>query len=433
MSKTRPQKRQVGSAFATGATGVPAPLLDGFTTSFEFEISRECTSTIWGWCKPLSGGFAFVLSPSGGEGNGGEGGVGAGGGNSEGAVDEARGNKGGSEGGGEGGEPGAASAHRTPLPAPPPLGRACEVSATVVQDGQTCPAVSGLVMNNMTTISCSGYAGVRHSVGVVFSLASGPVGNRYWTVAVPVVSSLSDWPRGSLSLFINGEVVNTTTVLGPARGVSQHGGLHGFTEGVHTAEVRYSAAMRMLYVHLDGHAFPSLWAELDPADLGLGPKPSLTAGFTATAPESGEALSIDLRKWELRRARTDGAASRLLEDGQVVGAAGAEATVHIDARDSCDLPRVTGGLAWQVAITEQATGKPVGVSATEDLGDGTYAVRFRGARAGVYELKAALTAAAWPADAAAAAPEEMEDEAAAVGRRHHGFSATVELGPEVGV
>ena len=116
------------------------------------------------------------------------------------------------------------------------------------------------------------------------------------SVAAPIVEDLSDWPRGTLSLFVNGEVRNTTSFRGPARGIAQHGSKSGFEQGVHTASVRYSPAMRMLYVTLDGSEVPSLWAELDPADLGLGPKPMLTAGFTAEAPHSGEPLSIDIRK-----------------------------------------------------------------------------------------------------------------------------------------
>ena len=60
----------------------------------------------------------------------------------------------------------------------------------------------------------------------------------------------------------------------------------------------------------------ALWAELGPADLGLGPQPTLTAGFTATAPASGEGLSIAIRKWALHTTRTDGAVSYLrVSDG----------------------------------------------------------------------------------------------------------------------
>lgn len=382
VSQANPQKRQAGAAFASGPKGVAAPLLDGFRADFEFEARRACTSTVWGWCKPLSGGFAFVLAASA---SGGSGDPGDDPGDDPGTASMAS----------------ASSAFTPPPPPPPPLplGHACEVTAAVVQDGQTCPAVPGLVMNNLTTISCSGYAGVGHSVGVVFSLASGPVGNRYWSVAAPIVSSLSDWPRGSLSLYVNGVVKNTTSLLGPARGISQHGGQVPFTQGAHNATVRYSPATRMLYVHLDGEPAPSLVAELDPADLGLGEaRPMLTPGFTATGPESGEGLSIDIRRWSLEATRAVAAASQLLEDGQIVGAARREAAVHIDARDSCGLPRVGGGLAWAVRLTEAASGAAVAVHAIDDLGDGTYRVRFTGERAGLYRLTATLQPAGDPGD-----------------------------------
>lgn len=244
-------------------------------------------------------------------------------------------------------------------------------------------------MSNDTTISCVGYANIPKSVGIVFSLQSGDVGNRYWTVAAPIVSGLSDWPRGSLSLFVNGKVRNTTTSLGAARGIAQHGSSVGFEQGTHNATVRYSRAMRMLYVTLDGASQPNLWAELDPDDLGMGTRPRLSAGFTATAPASGELISVDIRNWELRTTSTHLALSRLLEEGQIVGVVGEAVAVHIDARDSCELPRGTGGHKWAAAITGP-TGKAVRVDGVDDLSDGTYRVRFTAPVAGVHRLTARM-------------------------------------------
>ena len=349
VTKSMKQQHQSGAAFSSAA----APLLDGFTSSFEFEIARECTSHIWGWCKPLSGGFAFVLHAA--------------------AGDDERG--------------GTLTADAS-APAPP-LGQSCEVHATVVQAGQTKPEVPGLIMSNDTTISCVGYAGIPVSVGVVFSLESGPVGNRYWTVAAPVVSSLSDWPRGSLSLYVNGDVRNTTSENGPAHGIAQHGSKSLLNEGKHSAIVSYAPATRMLYVTLDGAEQPNLWAELDPAELGLGPKPQLRPGFTGTAPASGEGLSIDISNWSVSTTRTDSNTSRLLEDAQAVGAVGQRAAVHIDARDSCELPRVTGGLKWRASILDPS-GEAVKVEGVDDLGDGISRVRFTPLDAGKHELLAEL-------------------------------------------
>ena len=109
---------------------------------------------------------------------------------------------------------------------------------------QTIPEVR---LNNETTISCAGYAGLRPaSIGVVFALATGRTGNRYWMSELSVLSEFSDWPRGSLSLFVNGAMRNSTTFDGDARGTAQHGGRHAFESGVeHTATIRYTPAMRM--------------------------------------------------------------------------------------------------------------------------------------------------------------------------------------------
>lgn len=338
-----PQKEPVGSVFSTAH----APLLDGFRSTFEFEIARDCPAEWrpWGWCKPLSGGFAFVLSNFTGE----------------------------------------------EEPRVPPIGRACHIDATVVQPGMTNPTVPTLIMNNNTHISCSGYAGIPASIGVVFSLATGPVGNRYWTVAAPILDDLSDWPRGSLSLYVNGDMRNTVDYLGPARGVAQHGSSTPFqgytdTKRVHSVEVTYSRSARMLYVTLDGASAPDLWVELDPADLGLGPSPELRAGFTSSGTASGEKLSIDIRKWAIELTAADGTKGRLLEEGDLVGIVGEPAAVHIDARDGCDQPRVTGGLVWAVTIRD-SVGNQVAVEGVDDLGDGTTRVRFTPSREGAHNLK----------------------------------------------
>lgn len=323
------QRGVVTSAFSHAR----APLLDGFTTSFDFTIRRHCTRW-WDECKPLSGGFAFVLHAS-GDGPGG----------------------------------------------PPPAGKACQVTAVVVQKFEYNPAVSGLEMSNDTTISCAGYSGLGpHSVGVLFSLPSGHVGNRYWKVDGPVVSELSDWARGSLSLFVNGEVRNTTSYLGAARGVAQHGGATALDAGTHHVEIQYSPALRMLYVHLDGNSAPSLWAELDPADMGVRPSQPMGAGFTATPPASGESISIEVDHWQMAATRTDARASTLLEAGEVVGAAGQRSVVHVTCADSCGWPRLAGGQGWTISINGAR------VEETLDLGDGTHRVAFTAPSAGTYQV-----------------------------------------------
>ena len=92
-------------------------------------------------------------------------------------------------------------------------------------------------------------------------------------------------------------------------------------------------------------------------------------------------------RWAIEVDRTDGGKSRLLEQAQVVGTAGEVAAVHIDARDSCELPRVTGGLAWRVTI-HAPSGEAAKVHSIDDLDDGTYRVRFTPPVAGKYQLEA---------------------------------------------
>jgi hypothetical protein len=127
--------------------------------------------------------------------------------------------------------------------------------------------------------------------------------------------------------------------------------------------------------------------QLDPAELGAAPL--LRAGFTATAPTSGEELSIDIRDWALRTTAAVGTASRLLEGGRVVGAVDEPSAVHISACDSCRLPRLTGGLEWVVAISAPS-GSAVDVVAIDDLDDGTYRVSFVAAEAGTHRLVGTL-------------------------------------------
>ena len=348
---TKAQKKQSGSGFWKSS----ATFLDGFSSTFTFEMRRECTPGLFSSCQDLSGGFTFVLAPE------------------------------------------------IPAGQQPPLGGTCEVTATVVQAGMYNPDIPTLVMSNDTTISCAGYGGLTSSssttaapqaasgsIGLIFSLETGHNGNRYWMIDTSLpLKGLSDWPRASMSLFVNGEVKNTTTADGAARGIAQHGGEVPFLEGTHTVKIEYSAAMRMLYVTLDDSVVPDLWAELNPADLGLGPRPNLTAGFTAAAPSSGEGISIDITNWALKLTNADSKASRLLEAGQVVGAVGERTAVHIDARESCGLPRVTGGLTWIVTIKD-ASGAGGLIFSIEDLGDGTSRVSFVPKREGRHQLVASL-------------------------------------------
>ena len=63
--------------------------------------------------------------------------------------------------------------------------------------------------------------------------------------------------------------------------------------------------------------------------------------------------------------------------------------MHIDARESCGLPRVTGGLTWIVTIKD-ASGAGGLIFSIEDLGDGTSRVSFVPKREGWHQLVASL-------------------------------------------
>ena len=76
--------------------------------------------------------------------------------------------------------------------------------------------------------------------------------------------------------------------------------------------------------------------------------------------------------------------------GELVGVAGEMSAVHVDARDSCGLPRYVGGDAWQLALRGPA-GEALPVRGVHDVGDGTYRVSFVAARGGRHELSATLT------------------------------------------
>ena len=136
---------EVSSAFYQLA----APLLQGFTTSFNFAVTDPCIdgtfcSTLGiGCCEPLGGGFAFVVQ-----------------------ADEA----------------GAAA-----------IGTDC--SALVFT---ALPSVGNLLytLDNTTRVSCAGYGGIKRSVGVLFSFAK----NQFWDTVY------DDFSRDSISVFVNGEV-----------------------------------------------------------------------------------------------------------------------------------------------------------------------------------------------------------------------------------
>jgi len=229
-----------------------------------------------------------------------------------------------------------------------------------------------------TTVACSGYAGISNSVGLVFSTAR----NSLWAL---------DHERGAVALYVNGDMGPTTGTYGPARGVAQITASQQLDDGSHEARVVYSAAARMLYLYLDGSAEPTLWAPLDVDELQLGRDGLAWAGFTASSGRATQPVQID--EWRFSVTDTASAASQLLEADRIVARVGQLGIVHIDARDSCGLPLLTGGDTWQVSITDP-DGESMPVQSTEDLDDGTYRVTFGPTQSGWHTLSAGVAAAA---------------------------------------
>lgn len=107
------------------------------------------------------------------------------------------------------------------------------------------------------------------------------------------------------------------------------------------------------------------------SDLDLDDDGHAWVGFTGTSGPAS-AMSIWISDWSVGAPKTDASRSRLREDGEVIGRAFARGSVHLDARDSCGMPRTVGGDTWQVSVTWM--GAEVGHDGIEDLGDGSYRV-----------------------------------------------------------
>ena len=65
------------------------------------------------------------------------------------------------------------------------------------------------------------------------------------------------------------------------------------------------------------------------------------------------------------------------------------AAVHLDARDSCGQPRLSGNDSWRVTI-KRPNGAVLPVAAVHDLHDGTYRVEFVAQDAGMHHIEATL-------------------------------------------
>ena len=209
-----------------------ARFTEGFEANFSFRIEAKprCTPSIFGSdCPNLDGGFAFVLQAS-----------------------------------------GAAA-----------LGDGGGVTVLSVVDGTTNPEEQFFTtFDNATRVNASGYAGLKDSIAIVFSAWP----NQFFR---GVSSAVSDWSRGSLSLWVGGDVRDSQNAGGPNRGAAQDGGKVKLWDqlpggGDHRATVRYEPAMRMVYVHLDGAL--ALWAPLTAADVApLETGDGAWAGFVGAA------------------------------------------------------------------------------------------------------------------------------------------------------
>lgn len=246
--------------------------------------------------------------------------------------------------------------------------------------------LGGGSFENYTHMTAAGYGGVESSFGLIFSMKK----SRLYDLALS-----RDWYRGAMGLYVGGNVTVNDGTYGPARAVAQwtkdpEGDLE---TGPHTARVVYHAAAKMLYVYVDGSSEPYLWGSLHPEDVGLGADGLAWVGFTAT---SGiKAQSVTISGWSVSTTSTDVASSELLEADEIVTSVDIEGHVHIDARDSCGLPRPSGGDAWSATIN-QPDGSSIAATVT-DLTDGTYRVPVLSSQSGAHTLTATLGAQSFAA------------------------------------
>ena len=232
-----------------------------------------------------------------------------------------------------------------------------------------------------TRIACAGYAGLGpHSIGVVFS----SVDNQLWTTHL---STMSDYERGGIALFVNGETVPVGESSG--HGIAQLTTAPRMHAGPHVATITYTPSTRMLYVFLDGHPQPALFAQLDvAADLRMDADTSLWAGFTATS--GSLPLRTSVWEWRLGATVNQADATRLEQEGEVAGRVGSLSRVTLDLRDSCGLPTTRGGATVVVSSLVGPSGDSVLNATVHDQGDGRHDVHFLPVEPGLHLLHAAI-------------------------------------------
>ena len=236
--------------------------------------------------------------------------------------------------------------------------------------------LGGGSFTNYTRVSAAGYGGIKDSFGLIFSVKN----NQLFSL---------DWKKGAMGLYVDGNVTVNDGTYGPARAVSQwtEAPERGFEAGPHTARVVYHAAARMLYLYVDNSSEPYLWGSLHPEEVGLGADGLAWVGFTATSGVKAQAVTVS--SWSVGTTATHVASSALLEANEIVTSVDIEGHVHIDARDSCGLPRPVGGDAWSATIS-QPDGGSLGTMTPEDLTDGTYRVPVLSSQSGMHTLTATL-------------------------------------------
>jgi len=264
----------------------------------------------------------------------------------------------------------------------------CDV--TLDTEGLNDPALNAFT-DTKTHVSCVGYKGIENSVGVLFSLKA----NQFYSIL-----GISDWQRGSVSVWKNGAVESGSgsstrtgvNVLGyaqvPDDDSSRPAKMQLDNFDSHTVRVVYNSVWRQLYVYLDDMDEVFLNAPVDLGqDIGLGDDGMAYVGFTS---QMDYAYEQEITSFGMGRVVKDDSEARLVEDGQERSSPGKTGVFRVDARDSCGMPRTEGGES--VAVDMRAAGGEWGagvvVQGVVDMGDGLYEATYVCEEAGEWEVRA---------------------------------------------
>jgi hypothetical protein len=266
-------------------------------------------------------------------------------------------------------------------------------SADLSTEGLNDPLLDALA-DTKTHISCAGYKGIENSVGIIFSIKP----SQFYDII-----GLSDWERGSVSVWKDGNVVSGVG----SSGREADTGILGFVQipedysdssqtkkrqldnfNTHLIKVVYNSVWRQIYIYYDDMENVFLNAPVDLSkDIGLGSDGEAYVGFTS---QMDYKYSQKITSFKMGQVEKDDSQSRVVEDGQERSSPGKPGVFRVDARDSCGLPRTEGGESVRVSL-RGAEGQILnsdsgGGITVKDTGDGLYECHYTADQAGDWEV-----------------------------------------------